>query len=234
MADDATFSEFNALRRRQKGTESAKTAHDDAVSRASAPSASTSQPAPTSTQPSAPAATSPIGDVDTVNLFMTEWFRVLMIGLVVHDIVASVWMTFVDSRGPSVQTIHVIAVAHELFDLTSALSITISLIEAFMRLILAYKHGLSPWRLLDMCLVTVTAYLGFWRGMKGEHSSFVWTAVAACKAYSMPFHRPGYRLFALFRLWRFWEHLHLVVTALREDRDEVMALVDVERKVNVS
>lgn len=122
--------------------------------------------------PAAPAAPTvappPRADDETVNLFLTDWFRLLCIGLVLHDIVAAVWAMLMEARSKSGTDVPAFALMQDLFDLTSLLSLTIALAEAVIRLMLAYKHGLSPWRMADGGILALIAYFGFWRGYRGE------------------------------------------------------------------
>lgn len=165
-AADATFSEFTALRRRQKGADAAS-AGDAAAGAAKATGAGAGAAAQAPTVDRKMSNTSS-GDADTVNLFLTEWFRLLCIALVVHDIMTSVWGTYVETRPKQLQEIHFVVVAQSVFELTSLLSLVVSLSEALVRVALAYKYGLSPWRIADTAIVVTMTYFGFWRGFKGE------------------------------------------------------------------
>lgn len=43
----------------------------------------------------------------------------------------------------------------------------------------------------------------------------------------------GYRLLSLFRLWRVWEHVQLVIAGMQEELAEANAAIEVERKVRL-
>ena len=161
MSDTAepTFAEFNAMRRRNKASEDVKQVSAD-------PKPPVAAPAPASS--TAQSTKARAADVDTVNVFLTEWFRLLGLFLVVHDIAVAMWILFVDARVKAVGSVPALMLATEMFELTSLVSFGVFAIEALARLALAYKHGLSIFRAMDTCLLVFLGYFCFWRGFAGE------------------------------------------------------------------
>lgn len=154
-----SFAEFTALRKRQKASSAAS-----AVPSEGEPAG---KPAPEPTVPSKlPTAGKP-ALVDTVNLFLTDWFRLLSIALVIHDVVVVSWAAYFDVRSSKLADAHVLAATSALLEYTSWLSIAVAVVEALARFGLAYKHPVSYWRVADSAVVFLVAFLGFWKGLRG-------------------------------------------------------------------